>query len=74
METSENTPLLGIESEFRNSSMGDKRRLKRLCAVACRIAEKPGESLPNAMETPKELQGAYRLFENPAVDFGGIFK
>ena len=66
------TEVLGIATEFNASMTGDKRRTKRVQAIATAIAAKPGESLPKALGTVAAREGAYKLFENDAVDFAGL--
>src|SRR5207249_9207332 len=45
---------------------------KRLVKVASCMAGKPGESLPHQAETWADLIGAYRLFNNDAVEPAAI--
>ena len=54
---------------FRDVDLGDPRRTKRLERVAAKIARAPSESLPSALGCDSEVQGAYRLANNPCVTF-----
>jgi hypothetical protein len=55
------------------ADLGDPRRVARARAVVERLAKKPDGSLPDAMVTDAELEGAYRLFNNDAVSFERLF-
>lgn len=63
-----------IAGEFAACDIGDKRRTMRLQAIATSLAREPGASLPKALPAVKEREGAYRLLENPAVDFQSIMQ
>jgi len=53
--------------------LGDPRRLARVQSVVERMAMAPNASLPDAMVTDAELEGAYRLFSNERVSFEQLF-
>ena len=50
-----------VVAEFDGAVLGDDRRTKRAKVMAERFAQNPGASIPQAMVTPAELQGAYGL-------------
>ena len=58
------TPTFSIE--FADADLGDARLNRRLCLLAERFAEKPGETFPKALDDA-ELEGAYRFFGNDEV-------
>lgn len=53
-----------VVPEFANAKLGDERRGKRLVRVAGRVERNPRVSFPQAMRTPGELEGFYRLMNN----------
>jgi len=55
------------------ADLGDPRRVARAQQVTARLATTPHASLPDAMVTEAELEGAYRLFSNKRVTFEQIF-
>jgi hypothetical protein len=57
-------PSLG--SELGDADLGDERLSRRLGSLADRLAERPGESFPKALDDA-ELEGAYRFFGNARV-------
>lgn len=61
-----------ILGDLSRAELGDKRRAARLQQVAGRLAENPSASLPDALVTDAELEGAYRLFNNDEVTFEKI--
>ena len=56
------------QGEFSTVKLGDTRRTQRLVRVAAALAHCPSGTLPQALPTWSELKGAYRLFDNPAVN------
>jgi hypothetical protein len=62
----------GIEGEYEGAELGDRRLEYRLTKMAKALAEDPAKSLPKAMKTSAELEGAYRLLRNNAVSADGI--
>ena len=54
---------------FSHTELGDPRRTQRLGRVMERLARAPSKSVPAAVADDAELQGAYRLVNNPAVTF-----
>jgi hypothetical protein len=62
-----------VLAAFADLDLGDPRRDRRLKQVITRMAKHPGASLPNALETEAELEGAYRLVNNEDVDPQDLF-
>ncbi|MEY2933122.1 MAG: hypothetical protein RL033_3871 [Pseudomonadota bacterium] len=56
-----------VKEAFRGIDLGDPRREKRLQQTLGLLAKKPRASLPDAMQSESELEGAYRLANNRAV-------
>ena len=52
--------------------LGDSRRTDRLIEVATVLEQRPGASIPAACDDPAVRKGAYRLFENAAVEPAAI--
>ena len=63
-----------ISQQFGKAELGDPRRSARLARVAGRLAEAPGSSMPLALETDAEVQGAYRLMNNRRVTFEAVLE
>lgn len=57
-----------LETAFDGANLGDPRRTRRLQKMVGKLARKPSASLPEAFGTEVELEGAYRLANNEAVD------
>jgi hypothetical protein len=55
-----------LSAELAEADLGDVRRSRRLCLLADRIAERPSESFPKALDDA-ELEAAYRFFGNDQV-------
>jgi hypothetical protein len=55
-----------FSTELADADLGDARLNRRLCLLAERLAERPGESFPKALDDA-ELEGAYRFFGNEEV-------
>jgi hypothetical protein len=53
-----------IASIFRAAELGDPRRSERAARVAEKLARNPQLSIPDAMGSEAELEGAYRLMNN----------
>jgi Transposase DNA-binding/Transposase DDE domain len=58
-----------LVNDVSRGDLGDPRRTARAQQVLRRLAASPGASLPDAMTTDAELEGAYRLFSNAHVSF-----
>ena len=59
--------------DLSRADLGDPRRVSRAQLVVERLAAKPDGSLPDALVTDAELEGAYRLFGNDSVTFERLF-
>lgn len=55
-----------LSMELADADIGDARLNRRLCLLAERLGERPGESFPKALDDA-ELEGAYRFFGNEQV-------
>ena len=55
-----------MSAELAEADLGDARRSRRLCLLAQRIAERPSESFPKALDDA-ELEAAYRFFGNDQI-------
>jgi len=62
-----------ITSDVSHADLGDPRRVGRAQIVLERLCAKPDASLPDALVTEAELEGAYRLFSNDRVSFERLF-
>jgi len=60
-----------LSAELAGSDLGDARLNRRLGVLADRIAERPAESFPKALDDA-ELEAAYRFFGNDQVTPEGI--
>jgi hypothetical protein len=60
-------------ADLSRADLGDPRRVARAQQVVERLATKPDGSLPDALVTAAELEGAYRLFGNAQVSFERLF-
>jgi hypothetical protein len=58
--------LPSLSSEFGDADLGDARLNRRLGLLASRLADRPGESFPKALDDA-ELEAAYRFFGNESV-------
>lgn len=55
-------------TEFAEAELGDARRTQRLVELATVLAQRPSASLPEACGDRAMLKGAYRFFDNDAID------
>jgi hypothetical protein len=55
------------EVNFANADLGDARRTRRLVATANLIRRRPGGSLPQKLNNPKDLRAFYRLMNQEKV-------
>lgn len=55
-----------LASEFAGADLGDARLGARLCILGDRLADRPGEPFPKALDDA-ELEAAYRFFGNDKV-------
>lgn len=58
---------------LQRAELGDPRRKKRLTKTVAKLARKPRASLPEAMQSESELEGAYRLANNAAIEPQQLF-
>jgi hypothetical protein len=58
-----------VVNGFAGAFLGDPRRQCRLLDVSRQLARRPEMSIPAAMGSDAAVQGAYRLMNNPRVDF-----
>lgn len=63
-----------VRRAFHELELGDPRREKRLSRTVARLAKKPSSSLPDAMQSESELEGAYRLANNLAIEPQQLFE
>lgn len=62
------------EQNFGHAVLGDKRRTNRLVAVADEMALRPSGSLPEKLNSPKDLKALYRLFDSDQVTHDAILE
>jgi hypothetical protein len=72
-ERLESSAIARMLEDLSHADLGDPRRVARAQAVVERLAAKPDASLPDAMVSDAELEGAYRLFGNDRVSFERLF-
>ena len=56
-----------VVDSIKEAELGDPRRTRRLVSLVSKLAVRPQVSLPDAMGSESELEGAYRLVNNPKV-------
>jgi hypothetical protein len=59
--------------DLSRADLGDPRRVARAQQVVRRLGVRSDASLPDALVTDAELEGAYRLCNNPRVTFERLF-
>ena len=62
------------ELNFGQAQLGDKRRTARLVRTANLMCRRPGGTLPQKLNAPKDLRGAYRLFQSEEVTHRSILE
>jgi hypothetical protein len=62
-----------VMEAFEGVSLGDPRREKRLHNTVSKLAKQPMSSFPEAMGTDADLEGAYRLVNNSAIEPQELF-
>jgi Transposase DNA-binding/Transposase DDE domain len=72
-ERLESDAIARLLDDLSRADLGDPRRVLRAQLVVERLAAKPDASLPDALVTDAELEGAYRLFGNDQVSFEHLF-
>jgi hypothetical protein len=55
------------ETMFGHAQLGDRRRTRRLVALADRICKHPGGTLPEKLRSPSDLKALYRLCDREEV-------
>ncbi len=60
------------QSNFAHAQLGDKRRTKKLVALADLMARRPGGTLPQKLNNPKDLKAFYRLMNREEVTHQAI--
>src|SRR5438445_13848907 len=60
-------PRAVVAAEFAGAEFGDARRLRRLSAIAAKLAAAPDASFPSALATGADLEGFYRFTRNDSV-------
>lgn len=63
-----------IAEQLGGADLGDPRRSKRLERVVAKLARDPAASVPSALESDAEVQGAYRLMNNPRVTLESVLE
>lgn len=58
-----------VKNDFGRAQLGDPRRTRRVQRVAVKLAKAPATPLPDAMGCSADLEGAYRIVNNPRVTF-----
>jgi hypothetical protein len=69
-----NSSIKRVVDSFSRVELGDPRRERRLRSVVSKLARAPSGSLPSALETDAEVQGAYRLANNRQVSFEALLE
>ena len=62
----------GVDQEFLDAELGDRRRVWRLVQLAKVLEEEPDASFSDVTRTQAELEGTYRLLGSKAVTADGI--
>ena len=65
-DTSDTTDTFG-QRNFGMAELGDRRRTRRLVALAERMVLHPGSTLPHKLHDPADLTALYRLCRRPEV-------
>jgi hypothetical protein len=63
-----------IVDQLSRAELGDPRRSRRLARLGAKLAAAPWSSIPLALEDDAEVQGAYRLANNPRVTFEAVLQ
>ena len=63
-----------VQEEMETVDLHDKRLNERLQVVLDQLAAHPTASIPAAAGGHAEMTAAYRLFDNPKVDFEGVLR
>jgi hypothetical protein len=65
-------PMSFGTQEFGDAALGDRRRTRRLVAVADACLAAPDQALPDKLHDPGGYQGALRLFRSPRVTHAAV--
>lgn len=57
---------------FWGAALGDRRRTRRLVAVAQRLASRPGGTMTRVFDSAPTIKAAYRLWDSPAVTHASV--
>lgn len=60
------------QTNFGHAQLGDKRRTKKLVALADLMSRRPGGALPQKLNNPKDLKAFYRLMNREEVTHKAI--
>lgn len=60
------------DRNFGHVELGDERRNRRLVKIADQMVHRPGGSLPEKINSPKDLKAFYRLMDCPTVTHDAI--
>lgn len=63
-----------VRNEVKTADLKDQRLNKRFEEVLSQLAARPTASIPGACGGRAEMEGAYRLFENPKTSFENILR
>src|SRR5215216_2428134 len=66
--------LARLLRDLEQADLGDPRRVKRAQEIVQRLGRAPGASLPSALVTSAELEGAYRFFSNASITFDSLLE
>jgi len=55
------------ERNFGHAKLGDNRRTARLVQLADKLVHRPGGTLPEKLNQPRNLKAMYRLLDSPSV-------
>ena len=60
------------EVMFGRAQLGNRRRTQRLAALTDQLCKHPGGSLPEKLQSPKDLKALYRLCDRPEVTHAAL--
>lgn len=61
-----------VAQDFGRAVLGDPRRVRRVQGIARSVARRPSATLPQALESDAEIEGAYRCVNNDRVTFQSL--
>jgi hypothetical protein len=67
MDVPQRSPAHFAEEHFAGAQLGDRRRSRRLVALAAQLLTRPCGTLPNKLPDPYQLDAAYRFFRTADV-------